>query len=158
MFNSLITKISLALSTSIFYATVKNCGLGTSVFTLNEVTITPDTPLPGDNVSLYIDYTVPGTVFITGGTAEYDVKYNFIPFSPTIEPLCHNIPCPLGPGTYSNTSVSVWPSDLSGSLVTQMKWWTPDKLLLLCVEIAGKFWASTDLVLVPSSTKVVTTL
>lgn len=149
MFTSLIAKINLVLTSSIFYATVKNCGVGTSLFTLNEVTITPSSPLPGDNVSLYIDYTIPQGMTVVGGTTEYDMTYNYIPFSPTFEPLCQNIPCPLGPGRYHNTSISVWPSDLSGSLVTRMKWWNLDKMELLCVEIAGKFWASTDLVLVP---------
>ena len=154
MFQSLILKLVTLISSSIFYATVKDCSLGKSLFILNEASLTPVTPSPGENVTLFIDYTVPPAVTVVGGSAEYDVTYNFIPFSPTFEPLCGNIPCPLAPGRYQNYSVSTWPSDLSGTLVTKMKWWNVDKVQLLCVEIGGKFWAPTDLVLVPSKTSV----
>jgi ML domain len=135
MINTLFSKAVLGLSALFLNATVNDCSSGTSVFKLNEVDIKPVNPVPGQDVALHIDYTVPEGVTVTDGTAEYDITYNFIPFEPTVEPLCQNVPCPLEAGTYSNTSISQWPSSLSGLLVTQMKWLDSNKNLLLCVEI-----------------------
>ena len=98
----------------------------------------PANPAAGENVTLYLDYTVPDGITVTGGQTEYDVTYNYIPFSPSYEPLCQNIPCPLQAGRYSNASSSLWPSGLSGLLVTQMKWWDENQNLLLCVEMSGQ--------------------
>jgi hypothetical protein len=100
--------------------------------------LTPVDPTPGQTATLYLDYTVPEGLTIMDGTAEYDVTYNYIPFSPTTEPLCQDIPCPLGPGRYQNTSDSEWPTGVSGFLDTKMKWLDTNKNLLLCVEISAQ--------------------
>lgn len=128
----------LALSSTMFTASVKDCSSGSSLFTLNSASVTPDIPVAGDQVQLSIDYTVPEGLTVTDGTSEYAVTYNFMPFAPTIEPLCANVPCPLLAGSYKNDSVSTWPSGLSGTIVTQMKWYDLDRDLLLCVGISWK--------------------
>lgn len=120
-------------------ATVNDCAKGQSIFLLNAVDITPTNPVPGEKVSLHIDYTVPDGLVVTGGTSEYSTTYNFIPFAPTVEPLCQDIPCPLGAGRYSNISVSDWPTGLSGQLDTKMKWFDDNKNLLLCMGMHAKF-------------------
>jgi hypothetical protein len=118
--------------------TVNDCAIGKSAFTLSSLSIYPMTPIGGDTVTLYMDYTVPTGMTVTGGTATTSVKYNFINLQPTTEPLCSNIPCPLTAGSYSNTTKSVWPSGLSGSVKSRLTWENEEKTLLACIEISGK--------------------
>ena len=132
------TLLLLALSSTMFTATVKDCSSGSSLFALNSASVTPGTPMAGDQVLLSIDYTVPQGLTVTNGTSEYSVTYNFLPFTPVVEPLCANVPCPLLAGSYKNDSLSTWPSGLSGTIVTQMKWYDLDRDLLLCVGISWK--------------------
>lgn len=129
----------LTLLTAVLAAppTVKDCGGGKTRFTLNAVSITPSNPSPNDAVTLHLDYTVPPGSLVTGGQAKYSATYNFIPLTPTIEPLCSNIPCPLGPGRYLNSTVSSWPSGLTGSLTTTLRWSDEAANPLLCVSIAA---------------------
>jgi hypothetical protein len=126
------------LGATSFIATVKDCSFGSSLFSLNSASVTPDSPKAGENVTLAIDYTVPPGAPVTDGTAEFDVKYSFIPLPTTIEPLCANVACPIVAGRYKNETVSVWPSGVSGTVSTQMKWYTPNKDLLLCLGVTWK--------------------
>lgn len=123
---------------AVLNATVKDCSSGTSVFTINALSLDPPNPSPGQNISFTLDYTVPLNTTVTDGTSRYEVSYNFIPLSPTIQPLCANIPCPLGSGRYTNTTYSNWPTGLSGTITSRMKWLDPVGTLLLCSEISGK--------------------
>ena len=117
---------------------VKDCGGGKTLFKVNAVSISPVDPLPNDQVTLHLDYTVPDGLTVVGGQAKYAVVYNFIPMAPTVEPLCQNIPCPLGPGRYVNDTTSTWPSGLSGSVTTTITWADQDLTPLLCISIAVK--------------------
>ena len=150
MFLSVLTKLAALLSLGPFYGSVQDCAKGSSIFAVESVALEPATPVSGQNVTLLLSYTVPEGTTITDGTAQYDVTYNYIPFQPTVEPLCQNIPCPLGPGTYQNASTSVWPQDLSGLLTTKMKWIDPQGDLLLCVEISGQVGDLRSVALVPA--------
>jgi hypothetical protein len=116
---------------------LKDCGSAKSVFTLNSYSLTPAMPTPGSSVTLNLDYTVPEGVVVTGGVATYAFTYNFIPLSPTTEPLCSNVPCPLGPGTYSNHTITQWPSGLSGSFTIKNTWTDDGGAQLICLSIAG---------------------
>lgn len=138
MFNSFFSRMLLALSSTMFSATVKDCSAGTSLFTLNSASVLPDFPKAGDNVYITLFYTVPNGVRVTSGTSEYSATYNYIPLSKTVEPLCANVPCPLGSGQYTNQTETVWPSGLSGTLNTQMKWVSLDNKLLLCLGVTWK--------------------
>lgn len=117
---------------------VKDCSNGASVFTVNAVGIVPADPTPGQNVTLHLEYTVPNGVTVTDGLAKFATTYNFIPFSPTTEPLCQDVPCPLGPGSYTNNTVSMWPSGLSGTLISTLTWQDTSGKQLLCVSITAK--------------------
>jgi hypothetical protein len=119
--------------------TVSDCGAGKSVFTIQGLSLDPPNPVPNDNVSLHLDYSVPSGVIVTDGQAKYAATYNFIPLSPTIEPLCKNIPCPLSSGSYSNTTYMLWPSGLSGSLSTSITWVDERATQLLCIRIVASF-------------------
>lgn len=138
MFNSLFSRILIALSSTMFVTTVNDCSAGKSIFTLNSASVTPDIPVAGENVYITIFYTVPEGMTVTGGTSEYSATYNFLPLSTTIEPLCSDVPCPLRSGQYTNESETMWPSGISGTLSTQMKWFDTDKDLLLCLGVTWK--------------------
>jgi hypothetical protein len=105
---------------------------------MNELSVRPVNPNPGDDVILHVQYTVPEGVFINDGTATYAIKYNFIPLSPTVEPLCKDLPCPLGPGTYTNETITAWPSGLTGSVSTKITWADEKGALLACISMEGK--------------------
>lgn len=131
-----IALLALALSTSAL--TVSDCGKGATAFTLGPLSLQPDNPTPGQNFTMNYQYTVPSSMMVTGGIAKYSVTYNFLPLSPTTEPLCKNIPCPLSAGTYTNATTSVWPSGLSGTLTSQITWQDDNSLPLLCIAVSGK--------------------
>jgi len=132
--------LALALSTSAL--TVSDCGKGATAFTLGPLSLDPVNPTPGQNFTMNYQYTVPAGMMVMGGVSKYSITYNFIPFSPTTEPLCNNIPCPLSAGTYTNATTSVWPSGLSGTLTSQITWQNENSVPLLCIAVSGKVSAS----------------
>jgi len=101
------------------------------------MSFSPDPAVRGENSTLLISMTVPQE--ITGGTATYSTTYNFIPFSPTVEPLCDKtVACPIKVGTLN--TVSSFPIDpsLSGTLQLRIEWKDPNSIQLLCVSIKTK--------------------
>jgi hypothetical protein len=132
----LLTLLSLALAAD---PTVKDCGAGKSIFTLNAASLLPPNPTPDQSVLFHIDYTVPTGVSISAGEARYAVTYNFIPLTPTVQPLCSVLACPTLPGRYTNDTSSLWPAGLSGSVITKLTWLDDSARLLLCVSIAAQF-------------------
>ena len=118
---------------------VSPCG---GTMTIQKASVTPTIPVANQQVKLHLEYSVPAPV--SGGTSETAVTYNFIPFSPTVEPLCASIPCPLVPGTYSNDTSSTWPSGLSGNVAITTKWFDSNHALLLCLKVAGKVGSSAN--------------
>jgi hypothetical protein len=135
---ALLKTLAAFSATAPFFGSVRDCAPGSSIFTVNSVSLDPATPVPGQSMTLNLDYTVPYGTTVNGGQVEYAITYNYIPFQPSYEPLCQDIPCPLGPGTYTNASTSVWPAGVSGLVVSQMKWYDDAADLLLCIEISGQ--------------------
>lgn len=133
----LLALCSAALAALATGATVKDCGGGATVFTVNKVGIDPVNPTSGQEVSLLLDYTVPEGVTVTDGLTTYQVTLNFIPFAPSTNPVCQDIPCPLGPGSYTNITKSTWPSGVSGTFTSKMIWRDQDSRDLLCIAVSG---------------------
>ena len=123
-----------SLSTS----SVSDCAAGKSVFQINSQGFSPEPPVAGENVTLWIDYTVPEGVTVNGGNAKYSITYNGIPFPSSSEDLCTQITCPQVPGTYNITSTSEWPSGLSGKIVTKIQWYDESGNELLCSQTTEK--------------------
>jgi len=113
--------------------TMRDCGNGLGRAALLSFDSTPATPKAGDNVSLWVAYDLPAPA-ITGGTATYSFSLNGIPFPPTVEDLCTQTECPKDPGLYNETSSSIFPSGISGKIVSQIAWRDPDDTLIWCVE------------------------
>ena len=121
--------------------TVSPCG---GTMTINKISITPRLPIANEPITLHLEYSVP--TVISGGTSETSITYNFIPLSPTVDPLCSNVPCPLTPGTYKNDTVTTWPSGVSGNVAVTTKWFDPANLLLLCFKLTSKALANKTLI------------
>jgi hypothetical protein len=130
----LLVSLLASLST-LASSTLKNCGDGTSTFSLIDQGFSPDPPAVGDNTTLWFYYQVPEGLNINDGTAEYKITLNGIPFTPTTDPLCTQVTCPLVGGTYNLTSSSIWEGGVSGKIVSRISWYDTQKTLLLCSEL-----------------------
>lgn len=117
--------------------TLKDCGVDTALFTINYMSADPPTVTSGQPTRLSLVYVVPADTLITDGTAKYEYSFNGIPFTPTVEPLCQNVPCPLGPGIYPNTTLIDWPTGVSGKVKSRMSWLDVDSTLLLCLDVTA---------------------
>jgi hypothetical protein len=118
-------------------ASVKDCSNGASVFQLTDLSLTPSTPVRGQNLDMTVIFNNPGTE-ITDGTVTTTVTLNFIPFQPTVEALCTNTQCPLVSGTNDRSTYSVWPDNVSGSITSKIEWTALDGTQLLCIQINAK--------------------
>lgn len=117
----------------VFLGTVSNCNTN-SLFTINSQAFVPDPPTPGQDATLWVDYTVPSTTNVTGGTAVYTFTFNGIPFSPTVDDLCtqDGLVCPILGGTYNLSSTNTFPTGLSGKITSKMEWFDDSGNSLLC--------------------------
>jgi hypothetical protein len=140
---SLLTKIGLFAATLVAAltpssATLADCGLGKSVFKIETQGFSPDPPVPGQEYEYWFYYTVPEGVSVDAGTVKYSLTLNGIPFSPTVDDLCTQTFCPKTSGSYNETSKDVWPTGVSGKIVTKLEWFDTNSNLLLCSQVTEK--------------------
>lgn len=126
----------LALLFATCYASVTDCSNGLSVFKITSMSFSPDPAIPGQNSTLLLSMNVPEVV--NDGTATYSTTYNFIPFSPTVEPLCGTVTCPIQIGVLDTRSSYPIDSSLSGSIGIRIVWNDPDARQLMCIQIKTK--------------------
>ncbi len=126
---------ALTASTATAQTTLSNCAKDTSVFRLDSFALNPSDPKPGDDVSLFTQYTVPPGMIVYGGTVEYKVTFNYIPIQTTPEALCDTIACPITPGTYTNATHMTWPTGVTGKVVTKVIWKGGDQETLMCLQL-----------------------
>ena len=112
---------------------MKDCSNGEGRAILVGFDSQPANPVAGDNVTTWVAYDLP-VPEITGGTATYSFSLNGIPFPPTISPLCDETSCPKEIGFNNETSSSIFPSGISGKIVSQIAWRDTDNTLIWCVE------------------------
>ena len=113
-------------------AGVKDCGVD-PLFKITELAQDPvDRISGGQNLSLTLKYSAPDE--IPAGTVTKSITLNFIPFSPTKEDLCVNAPCPITIGEHDGSSWSLFPSGVSGTLVSKVVWADTQGRELLCVQ------------------------
>lgn len=113
------------------------CSSTNSLLKITDLIFSPDPPIANQNTTLYLKFNNPGSP-ITDGTSTTVVTYNFIPFSPTVEPLCQNTVCPVPSGLTEQSSSSIWPPSLSGTVATTITWTDLQKNQLLCMKITVK--------------------
>ena len=114
-------------------STIRDCGNGKGRAALLGFDSSPATPVAGSNVSLWIAYDLPAPA-VTGGRAEYKISLNGLPFTPTIDDLCTQTHCPKDTGFNNESSWSIFPSGISGKIVSSITWKDQNDDLLWCVE------------------------
>jgi hypothetical protein len=112
---------------------IRDCGKGEGRATLLDFKSQPEAPVAGDNVTLWVAYDLPEPV-ITGGTATYKFDLNGIPFPPTVDDLCTQTTCPKEVGFNNESSWSIFPSGVSGKIVSTIDWKDQNDDLVWCVE------------------------
>lgn len=125
---------TLLLTTS--YSSVINCDKD-SEFQIYELSQTPELYVRGgDEVSLTLKYHSDRE--IEEGYISTSVTLNGIPFSPSIEDLCKSISCPLSPGDHDGSTTGIFPSGITGKIVSKVEWYDSFDNLLLCIESTMK--------------------
>jgi hypothetical protein len=114
-------------------ATIIDCD-PQSVFRPITLELQPATPVSGELVHLINKFENPGPV-VTDGTVTTSITLNFVPFTPSVEPLCQNTACPIAVGAVDRSTESTWPSDIQGKIVSRSQWTGVNGESLLCVQI-----------------------
>ena len=121
------------------HTSFRNCGSSSDTAKNLVISITPDSPKGGQEVTTIFKYDLSKEVM--SGKASYGFTFNGIPFSPTVDDLCADQaggccpdPCPLSVGAHENKSLSNFPEGVSGKIVTTIKWTDQDNDQILCVE------------------------
>ena len=125
----MIRAIVAAAAAATASASIAPCG---GRFIINSLSMLPDPPVIGQNVTMVFDYTNQGAA-VAAGTAKYAISYNGIPYSST-EDLCTQVPCPIETGEHVLTTSSLWDGSISGKLVTTITWADETGATLLCVQ------------------------
>jgi hypothetical protein len=113
----------------------RNCGSPIDIATNVALRVDPDPPLRGETVTLTLDYDLSAAV--EGGTATYSLSLNGVPVPSRVSDLCaarSADPCPLQPGHHTDVATSVFPTDVSGKVVSRVQWANEEKEDILCVE------------------------
>ena len=121
------------LSLLLGLATIRDCSNGKARASLLGFDSQPAAPVAGDNISLWVAYDLPAPA-ITGGKAVYAFSLNGIPFPATVEDLCTQTECPKETGFNNESSWSIFPSGVSGKIVSSVSWKDQNDNLVWCVE------------------------
>lgn len=116
-------------------AFIKDCSSGTSIFSVTELSLKPDPPVAGELLDMTVRFVNPGPD-LAEGTVTTSLTLNFIPFSPTTEPLCDNTKCPILTGYNDRSTSNTWPSNVHGKVTSRIEWLTNMSDLLLCIQIS----------------------
>lgn len=114
-------------------SSIRDCSNGQGRATLLAFDSQPSNPVAGDNLTLWVAYDLPAPT-ITSGTAEYKYNLNGIPFPATKDDLCTQTTCPKEIGFNNESSWSIFPSGVSGKIVSSITWKDQNDDLVWCVE------------------------
>lgn len=132
---------SLALvlfSLASVFGTVSDCGVGKSIFTIQDQSFSPSPPTAGQPYDYWFTYTVPDGVTVDAGTSKYSLTLNGLPFTPQVDDLCTQTACPKTSGFHNESSTDTWPSGISGKITTKLEWFDGNGNLLLCSQVTEK--------------------
>jgi len=92
-----------------------SCGTSGDEFTIGSVTITPDPPVKGQNITVALKGTM--NTVVQSGTIHVDFKYSIVTILNKDEPLCAApVTCPIPVGPFGISVTDLIPSDApSGS-------------------------------------------
>jgi hypothetical protein len=115
---------------------IQDCGKN-SQFQLTSLDFVPAAPKAGESIFMTVQFNNPGTE-VSDGSVTTSVTYNFLPLTPTVEPLCVNTQCPLVNGFNDRSTNSTWPSGVSGTIVSTITWNDNSGSELLCIKLTVK--------------------
>jgi hypothetical protein len=125
--------VSFLVGLQTVFSSIRDCGNEMTSFKLTELSQTPrDSIRTGENLTLTLKYEVPSRIPM--GTSQTSVSLNFIPLGTKTEELCSTMPCPIEPGIHDGSSWALFPSGVSGTLVTKINWYDDQQNHLLCLE------------------------
>ena len=91
-------------------------------------------PKVGQNVYMTVLFNNPGPE-ITDGKAVTTVTWNGIPMTPTTKFLCpDSTECPLTVGMNNRSTMSIWPSGVTGKVNSKVQWFDTNGKSLLCIQ------------------------
>jgi hypothetical protein len=131
----LLKLITLYSILAISQASIKDCNPN-SILRPTQLSVTPDPPVPGQAVKLTLIFDNPGPE-INDGTVTTSLSINYIPFSPTTQPLCTSTNCPIITGSNDRSTESTWPS-VTGIVKSRVLWIGPNDEQLLCIDTLFK--------------------
>ena len=135
LFTALVATVAILNATA---NSVTDCSKGTSVFKFTGGSLLPDPVIPGQDSSITLNAIFPDGTNIDAGTAKYSFSFNGIPFSPTVTDLCDSIVCPLAAGAHDGTSWFLFPTGVTGKIITKVTWQDSDGNQLLCISYSVK--------------------
>ena len=112
--------------------TIKDCGDGRDIAKYISGSINPIPAVPGENMTVSFTYNI--GVPITDGTVDYSYTINYLPAPSVSKPLCEETSCPKEVGTNTETSTSVFPTDVSGRIEGKISWKNEFNEQILCVQ------------------------
>ena len=113
---------------------VTNCNTA-SMFKISNLAFEPSNPIPGQNGTLIVDYTVPALV--SSGSVNYKCNYNGLPVYNEVLDLCSQTACPIDAGLHNDKSNSPVPN-ANGKVVCTIQWYDTSKTELLCISMILK--------------------
>ena len=123
---------SLLVGLAFAQGSIKDCD-PSSQFRFTELGLTPDPPKVNENVIMKVLFHNPGPE-VTEGKAVTSVTWNGIPITPSTKPLCESTECPLTVGLNNRTTISTWPSSVTGSVNSKIQWFDSNGKSLLCIQ------------------------
>ena len=116
-------------------ATIHDCDTS-SIFRPTILTLSPDPPLPDKTVYLSLVFDNPETI-VTNGTVTKVITINGLPYTES-KALCDDTQCPIVTGSNNRSTETIWPSSVTGKIVSKFTWTGTNSESLLCIEITVK--------------------
>jgi hypothetical protein len=125
-------KAILAATAAVASASVTACTQQT-LFSIGQLSLTPDPPIVGQNSTLSITYSNPGPV-VSAGKTTYSINYNGLPYSSTEDLCTTQVVCPIEVGKHTVVTSALWDGSLSGKISTTIHWYNEVGTELLCIQ------------------------
>lgn len=119
-----------------------DCGLATDVVQLKSLTVSPDPPVPGKNLTVSVEADVLETIN-DGASADVVVKLGLIKLLQKTFDVCQEavdanatVRCPVAPGTYSISQTVELPKEIpKAKFVVQVRGYTVDDADMVCLDV-----------------------
>lgn len=125
------TAAAVAIATAT--ASITSCGTAAARLQLTRLELFPDPPTPGGEVFMAVEFENPGAP-VAYGTAKRTATLNGLPVIDETVGLCPDATaCPLIAGFNNRSATSTWP-DVTGKLVSTLRWYDESAAELLCIK------------------------